>query len=487
MFGVVSDQQPVVTLEPSEPSVSNLITSSDDINAGADDPIDWADVLAQSTGNLYFVATEAEFNAKSSIARPGDVILVKNGTYSGWKLSIRTNGSALKPIVYTAQTAGGVTFTGSTKISVTGDFNTIGGFAFNELKHHNAILFENASDNRFTDNAFYDSGVEPKNRILGIRDNSSRNRFDHNLMQRSRSIGMVVELPKDDDYSFEYSYDNRFDHNVFRDVAKQSNTQYAMSLQIGQYATKHNRDETRTIIDHNSFTNLGAEAVNSKSNNESYLYNRFSNVSFNSLVLRSGDNKRVEGNFFENVSVAIQAYGTGHVIVNNVVTSATDIGILIPKWGPYQISSTGYMSASSPTGDMIIAFNTFLNAMNKTVELGRTWGFVNREGWIVADNPPFNVQFVNNIFSSDSGILLHNRGAIDEVVHNNVFHVKGSAKTGDVGFQAIIGDPGFTETFRLKAGSIAIDHASPSQSVEKDFYNKKRDIYNDIGAYEVVR
>ncbi len=485
LLGVLSDVQQIISPELNEPYDSTPKTSVGVISANADDPIDWASVLTGSTGRHYFVTTEDEFNAKSSLAQPGDVVIVKNGTYTGWNLSIRSNGNASKPVVYTAQTAGGVTFTRSTKVLVTGDFNTIGGFTFKGLTRHNAVLFERANDNRFTNNTFSDCGEEPKSRILGIRDNSNRNRFDHNLMQRSRSIGMAVELPKDDDYSFEYSYDNRFDHNVFSDVAKQTSTQYAMSLQVGQYATRHSRDETRTIVDHNSFINLGAEAINSKSNDESYLYNRFEGISRNALVLRSGDNKRVEGNFFENVWAAIQAYGTGHVIVNNVVTSATDIGILIPKWGLYQISSTGYMSASSPTGDMIVAFNTFLNAANKTVELGRTWGFLGREGWIVADNPPFNVKFVNNIFSSDSGTLFHNRGAIDELILSNIFHATGSARVGDAGVEAIISDPGLKKTFRLTAGSIAIDRASQYQSVDKDFYNRTRDRYNDIGAYEV--
>lgn len=450
------------------------------------DPVNWGGLVSSASGNIFVVATEYDFNQRASQAAPGDVIVVRNGSYSGWTMTLSRSGTAAAPIVVMAQTPGGVTFSGSASLTVRANHLVIGGFVFSGLTKQNAIYFQGASNNRFSGNKFYDSGSDPKNRIVGIIDGSNNNRFDHNEMHRNISFGIAVVLPRDSDTSFKYSKNNRFDHNLFRDVAKQSSVQYALPLQIGQYAGSHNVDETNSLIDHNEFINIGTESINSKSNRETIVFNRFVGSAYSSLVLRSGNNKYVDGNYFENVLVGIHAYGENHTIVNNVVVNATDIGLLIPKWGQYETLS-GALSTSPSTGNIVVAYNTIVNTAKYAVELGRTWGWVNKEGFQIADNPPFNVKFYNNIFSGGSGQLFADKGSTGTQIRNNLYYASGTATTGTTGADPIIGSPAFVDSYRISTGSVAVNAANLNYVLRRDTLQQNRGSLPDIGAHEAVK
>ncbi len=431
-----------LTVESKPKTVTNINTSpaaADTLGASNNNAaVDWSEVISRSTGRLHFVSSAADFNDKAANARPGDVILIKNGRYRYWRLAMPANGTADKPIVIAAQTPGSVVFGEGTRLKITGNHYIIGGFVFENLSRNNSILFEGASNNRFTDNRFSNCGLTPTDRILGVYDGSNRNRFDHNIMIGSRSIGMAVVLPKDGDYSFRYSQDNRFDHNTFRDIPSQQSPQHAMALQIGQYATKHNRDESRTLIDNNRFTNNGAEAVNSKSNNEIYRNNVFrDSTRFSSLVLRSGNDKRIISNEFENVKIAIQAYGKGHVISKNEIRTVREAGILVPRWGTYQIDASR-LSTSPSTGDISITENLVENSANRGIEIGRTWGWVTKPGYVLAENPPFGLKVERNTLIGTKGILLHDRGALNPIIRSNRYVLGGTASAGTLGTDAIV-------------------------------------------------
>lgn len=424
-------------------------------------------------------------NYASSVAKPGDVIIVRNGHYSGWQVNIKSTGGSANPVIYTSQTPGHVTFSGSTRFIISGDFNVVGGFVFSALTQHNAVMIRKGTDNRLTDNRFEDCGGKPNFNIVGLIDGANRNRFDHNTMIGNRAVGIAVVLPRDGDTSFAYSKDNRIDHNTFRDIPIAASVQYAMALQVGQYATQHTADETRTIVDNNIFDNIGPETINSKSNSESYIYNVFKNSTSNTVLsLRSGDNKYLEGNRFENVKIAVHAYGQGHTIVNNMFIDVTDIALLIPRWGEYTIRSTGKTSFSPPTGEMDIAYNTFANATRKTVELGRTWGY-NKPGYKRANIPPSDLRLYNNIFSSSTGILIHDRGTINTDINNNIFHTEGNSRYGNLGSNPLVGDPRLDARLHPSDSSIAVDSADATLYLDIDAAGSARTT-PDIGALEAL-
>ena len=485
-----ADPQPVtVKTENQRTSERGPAPKRNDQSQADNRPVDWMKLIREAAGNISFVSTQSEFNSAASRARPGDVIIVRNGKYQDWNLSIASRGTAERPIVYVAQTpnngkskAGGVTFTGGFKLEITGDYNIIGGFIFDRITVHDGILFNGASNNRFSDNQFYDSGSTTHSRIIGLHNNSNRNRLDHNIMVRNRSFGMTIVLPRDYEKRYTYSHDNRFDHNVFRDIPTRGGK---IPIQIGQHANEHTLDETRTLVDHNEFINCNVTNVNSKSNKETYLYNKFINApTAVALALRAGNNKYVDGNYFENISSPMRVYGTDHTIVNNIIRDSR-YSIQIPSWGDYTVNS-GAASPSGPTGRLLVAHNTIVDSISAAIELGRIWGYTNRAGYLIADNAPFDSRFINNIFVGSQGVLFRNKNAANVEIRRNLYYPTGKAKAGDVGNDAIVADPRLDTQWRPQAGSPAIGRADYLQWVQKDFLGKSRGSTRNIGAMEAA-
>lgn len=448
-----------------------------------DDPVDWTDLVGNTTGNIYFVASESEFNATAAVARPGDAVIVRNGVYTGWRLRIPSKGTADQPIIYTAQSSRGVTIKGAhtNALSVTGSHNIIGGFVFDGTGLL-SVQLRGATRNRITDSAFLSCGDSTKSleRIIEITEAADNNRIDHSLFENSRSTSIGFRLPRPGIDTFPTSLNNRIDHNVFRGIRD------ALTIQIGSWQGKDDKwPDSSTIVEYNEFRSSNSMVVNSKSNGETHRFNHFYSIKWEGLSLRGGDNKRVEGNYFEDVNIPVIVYGRGHTIINNVMIRP-GIGIQVPKWGEYQVQESGKTGYSPPTGDMLIAHNTLVNASYAGIELGRTWGYVDRPGWVIATKLPTNLSFINNILVSNQGtlFLFIDGGAIN--VSTNLFHASDNGKIGYLGHGAIESSPLFGNDYRLSDGSVAIDAGAPLPEVKFDAAQQPRVSGKkpDLGAYE---
>lgn len=458
------------------------------LKAADDDRINWSDLLASARGATYFVSSEAQFNATSAVARPGDVVVIRNGSYSGWKLKIPSVGTAQQPIIYTAQTPGGVILSGIHQhgLLITGAFNIIGGLRFERCGSY-FIRFLGARNNRFTDSTVASCGDSSVARVVELIDGSNNNRIDHTIFEKNKAISLAVTLPRPGIDPFSPSLDNRIDHNIFRDISRADDRGMRPPLQIGQWLGEQKLwPRSSTVVEYNEFRNIDGQAVNSKSDGEVYRYNRFYKVTWDGLSLRGGDDKIIEGNYFENVKIPIIAYGDGHKIINNIMVNQ-EIGILLPKWGEYQIQASK-TSFSPPTGNMLVAHNTVINSSFAAVELGRTWGYTQNRGWLLATNLPYNMQFANNIFVSSKGTLFRYIDGKNIVVSRNVYRAIGEAQNGKIGLEAIEADPGLSSSYRPVAGSIAINAATAVSAVRVDAAGQARTSGGgaDIGAYEYV-
>lgn len=452
-----------------------LLTKTDPNN----DPITWSNLITDATGTIYWVASAAEFNSRALSARPGDVIIVRNGNYASWNLTIPSRGISDAPIIYTAETPQGVTISGTSRIKVTGSFNFIGGFIFNSLSSSNAITFDRASDNRFSGNRFLDCGSDnPEDRTIMVRNNSDRNRFDHNTMLRNKSFGMVIILPDDRDTSFGYSHDNRFDHNVFKDILTSPNGYGRIPLQFGQ-TVKHTSDESRTLVDHNTFMNLGQSAVNSKSTNETYLDNYFKDIIDNAgISMRAGDKKRAERNYFENVLRPIKINGENHVIANNIFINSLDFAVAVPSWGTF-VGDNGTTTKYEPTGHVLITHNTIINTGSNGIEVGRRWGSTST----TSDTPPYNVTVTNNIVIGNQGTLLRVISSTNGMIEHNVLYATATAKVGTPGNSPYLTDPRLSGDQRPPTDSVAVNCAIPTTDIgTTDYYGRFRSRTADCGA-----
>jgi poly(beta-D-mannuronate) lyase len=95
----------------------------------------------------YLVSNTTELNAALAKAQAGDVIVWKDGHYKDVKINFMStnNGTAEKPIVLKAQTAGKVSFSGSSQLSIGGKYLQVEGFVFEgkcTLKGEHVIDFK---------------------------------------------------------------------------------------------------------------------------------------------------------------------------------------------------------------------------------------------------------------------------------------------------------------------------------------------------------
>ena len=193
-------------------------------------------------------------------------------------------------------------------------------------------------------------------------------------------------------------------------------------------------------------------------------------------MLRTGNNKIVEGNYFE--GSGIQVWGSNHRIVNNVIING---GITIPCWGSWD-GGDGKIYSAEPTGNNLIAYNTIVGSNDYAIEYGRTWGY--GDGYLNATNLPFNNRFINNILVSGQGVLFGLRNSLaDNYVSNNLYFAQGSATPGYLGGNSLQGDPLLNSDYSLAAGSIARDRATILPEVTIDINGILR-TSPDLGAFE---
>jgi len=81
---------------------------------------------------VYLVDSKASFDIAVNDAVAGDTIQFKNSTtpYTDLSLKIKKTGTKTAPIVFKAQTNGGVSFTGNTQIEIGGSYIVVEGFNF---------------------------------------------------------------------------------------------------------------------------------------------------------------------------------------------------------------------------------------------------------------------------------------------------------------------------------------------------------------------
>lgn len=472
-------------------TTTTQITRPTDPPADHDDPVNWADLVGNATGQVYLVGSQTEFNNTAAMAQPGDVVIIKNGTYNGWKLRIPSKGTARDPIIYTAQTPGGVTFTGLHQegILVTGHYNIVGGFSFKNCGPF-FVRFADANKNRFTDSTFVSCGEGFFDRIIEVTRGSDATRIDHISMDNSISVGVGIYTPRLGVDAWAAPTNTRVDHNSFKNVPRSADGGRE-PIQIGPNtaADKLTVPDTFTVIEHNEFINIAGQVINSKTGREIIRFNRFVNVQWEAVSMRLGHYKVVEGNYFEDVRVPIQVYGEGHKIINNIIVRA-QTGILMPCWGEYELKS-GKFSRSPSTGKNLIAHNTIVNGVPKygtaasssTFELGRIWGFA---GLTMATNLPFNNIIVNNILVASEGEVFEFFGDSRSTIENNIFYAKGNASIGHNAAKNLYADPRLTVDYRPTANSPAVDSGVTFVDVKTDANGDPRPngAAADLGAYE---
>ncbi len=301
-----------------------------------------------------------DLTSLSSGFKPGDTILLKDGTYPSLKITITSVGQSSKRITIKPQNPGKVIITGTPIITIAGSYTTLANLVMKDGGNSGKAVIINGTGNRVTgfDVSFTNTDSEQMFRIDG-----KFNRIDHCTFRDWNKLGVwiVVWRPKMiEDFAI-------IDHNVFMNRTATSATNGLECIRIG--TSTDSLSSSKTVVMYNKLINCNGEieAISNKSGNNIFYRNTIENCE-GTITLRHGNGSIVYANRFEQKkkpnSGGVRVTGENHIVAGNFFrdingNGTTRAGISInngvkdtPLNGYYQVKNTK------------IKGNTFINCSN---------------------------------------------------------------------------------------------------------------------------
>ncbi|MCP9236974.1 polysaccharide lyase 6 family protein [Lewinella sp. JB7] len=254
-----------------------------------------------AAGNLLAQDVDALKKAIAN-ARPGDRIVVANGTYTDLELEFRAHGTADAPIHLVAEEKGKVYLEGQSYLRLSGEHLIVEGLVFRNgyTPTSEVISFRTAKDElcnhcRVTECVI--DNYNPAERFesdywVGIY--GKNNRFDHNYLTGKRNQGVTLAVRLDAEESREN--DHRIDHNYFgeRPILGSNGGE---TLRIG--TSHYSLSNSNTLVESNYFDRCNGEheIISNKSGGNVFRGNTFHECQ-GTLTMRHGNGTTVDGNFF---------------------------------------------------------------------------------------------------------------------------------------------------------------------------------------------
>lgn len=287
-------------------------------------------LLSCSEKNIegILVKTVHDFDLAVTNAKPGDVIVLANGTWKDTELLFEGNGTEENPITLTVEEKGMVTLEGASNLRMAGNYLHVEGLVFKNgftpttevisfKKDKNSV----ANNSRLTacviDNFNNTERHQPET-WLAIYGRG--NRIDHNHLvgKRNRGVTMTVHLNSEDSQE---NY-HKIDHNYFG-PRQTLGSNGGETLRIG---TSHfSLANSNTLVEANYFDRCNGEheIISNKSCQNRFRGNVFYECT-GTLTMRHGNGTLVENNvFFGN-----NKPGTGGIrVINGQQTVRNNYGI----------------------------------------------------------------------------------------------------------------------------------------------------------------
>lgn len=431
------------------------------------------------TASLFFAgsafAQETALRVKSPAAlqeainkaRPGDQIVLENGTYStDGPIKIDAQGAPDRPIVVSAATVGGVELQGTAGFSVgsTAAYVTIRGFVFTHESGTNRIE-AGAKFCRFTRNLFECKG---KGAYLTVSGDDCQ--IDYNTFRHKSTEGQMISVQGPG--SSGMAQRTWIHHNHFFDFKPTSNN--CGSIQVG--LSGRSLSPAHTLVEHNLFSQTRGENENicNKSCDNIYRYNTFGE-GVSELSLRHGNRCQVYGNFFIG-SEGLRFFGHRHQIFSNYFercNPAINIGN-----GDGIVPRDKLTSHDRPDTVQIVG-NTLCNNVRNVIMQGRKEGL-----------GATCITFADNIIQGGGAAAQVEGNIVNPVWEGNIIWKTNGAGTLPSGGYTEA-DPGLkqesTVTMHLQANSRAIGQARGDYPfVTVDIDGQARSGKLDVGADQVT-
>lgn len=455
-----------------------------------------------------------ELNAAFSTAKPGDHIVMANGTWENAAINFNASASASSPITLKAQSSGKVVLTGDSKITFSKPHLIVDGLSFQSGSPSSGNVIEFKSDScRLTNSAVIDFNPKDfEDDYYWVFFEGNYNRVDHSYFSGKNNKQPLIGNNQDN------ARHNKVDYCYFKDIPYRSENGreifriwgYGRSEELGD-------DGAFFTIEYNLFDHAhgeGTEIISFKSNRNIARYNTI-RATKGGIVGRSGNYNTVEGNFIlgENLegTSGIRVAGQGHRVVNNYIADIDRDGLILISGEYIEKDLTGNYKPikreGTPLGRVpmyghvrngLFAHNTFINTGGIDIHIGASY----KANWEKSQRVliPENNTIANNLIYKPKGGTAITRPEQDKKAPLDILsfqpnEFKGNIVSGGkIDLQAtstgikIVDDPGLSfqdSLYRLTKESAAIDQAASLKvSVKTDFEGQSRIEKADVGADE---
>ena len=349
--------------------------------------------------------------------QPGDVIILEDGTYdSDGRMKFIGSGTAENPVVFRAETPGGVIFTGGMQMYVggetdedtgeklaTGEYLVIDGLYWKGGYGSNAIIqFRNGDDyahhSTFQNCVMDGLTVDPDDEEDGKSEKHNwielygtfNTVINCSFMNKTNAGNMILvelaynaypEVPEGEEEIntscdlVGHTISNNYFYKYTKTDATLTNAGDSEAIRIG--TSSYQNVNSGATVSNNYFVEADGEneIITNKSKNNKYINNTFRR-SRGSLVLRHGSNATVEGNYFlgENVdgTGGIRIVDSEHTVKNNYIQDCITV-IDQSKWnngitfmggntdGAVDCNSDDTSSGYQYSKDITVSNNTIVN------------------------------------------------------------------------------------------------------------------------------
>jgi len=302
--------------------------------------------------------------ARVAAARPGEQVVLADGTYMDLRVVLRGRGAPGRPVAIRPATPGGVVFRGRAGLEVRGEWLEVSGFRFEECSDTPLTLRESRHC-RIAECAVLRCNAAARLHWIRIAGAGSvGNRVERCYTEGKLTDGVVLTVEGDDGEMPQGTVitENHF-RRVVRAVRNGMETIRIGTSQFGQLASS-------TVVEGNLFEGCSgdAEIISVKSCANVVRFNTFRGCD-GAVTLRHGHRSRVYGNFLfgegRDRAAGIRVHGSDHAVYANYLEDLGQFGIALPA-GNGKFTPAGH----EPTLRATVAHNSIVACRGPGLLLG---------------------------------------------------------------------------------------------------------------------
>jgi poly(beta-D-mannuronate) lyase len=360
--------------------------------------------ISLSARNILVTNAE-ELKKANKAAKPGDTIVLRNGTWTDVVLKLNCSGTEEHPIVFKSQTAGKVIIAGISQVRLGGNYIVVDGLLFtNGYSPSNAVIDFRISGDQLANhcrvtNCVINDFNKPKRMTedYWISFSGKNNRLDHCSFFNKNNLGVLLAVILDSDQSRENFHS--IDHNYFG-IRPPLGSNGGEIIRIG--VSEHCQYNSNTQVKDNYFEHCDGETevVSVKSGSNVVSNNVFKECR-GSVVLRHGNNNTVTNNLFlgngKTATGGVRIINRGQWVINNFFYKCRGESFRSPLAimnGIPNSPANRYVQVT----DAVVMNNTFVDCAPASFGEGS-----DAERTL----PPANVLFALNVFYNNNDSILY--------------------------------------------------------------------------------